>query len=82
MVINVLNGVLGDDNEDGDDDIDENKTFVGLNRPQVLQFYLETVFHLTSFEEYLNRRLKHSISLSGLSFNSVSPPNLCALLYL
>ena len=29
MVINVLNGVLGDDNEDGDDDIDENKTIVG-----------------------------------------------------
>ena len=30
MVINVLNGVLGDDNEDRDDVIDENKTFVGV----------------------------------------------------
>ena len=31
MVINVLNGVLGDDNEDGDDDIDENKTIVNVS---------------------------------------------------
>ena len=30
MVINVLNGVLGENNEDGDDDIDENRTFVGV----------------------------------------------------
>ena len=30
MVINVLNGVLRDDNEDGDDVIDENKTIVDV----------------------------------------------------
>ena len=41
MVINVLNGVLGDDNEDGDDDIDENKTFVGVRfGKKILRFCL------------------------------------------
>ena len=41
MVINVLNGVLGDDNEHGDDDIDENKTIVcvGFGK-KILQFCL------------------------------------------
>ena len=66
MVINVLNGVLGDDNEHGDEDIDENKTIVcvGFGK-KILQFCLI----YTAGALY---------SLQSKGYPVLSPPPLCS----